>query len=262
MARKWTPIEQMDKRKELVYLYSHKNQTISEVANSLGIAESTVYDRMVRLQIPTTPERKAGYLSKRNDVIFPRISNKFAEFIGIMLGDGHIGPGQIWVFVNNTTDKGYIPYVSDLLESLFGVRARISYVNNREMANLYIGSVDLIDYLRKKGLHASNKVREQVDVPLWVLSKNSYKKSFTRGFFDTDGSIYRLKFGVQMCFCNRSLPLLSSTREILLNLGYHPSRISTYNLYLTRKPDLRRYIQEIGFGNPKHSKRAMEFGVA
>ena len=261
MARRWTKTEEDARRKEIVRFYVDKNQTISEVGKSLGIAESTVYDRMVRLKIPSNSECKIHYLNKKRDISLPDLSNRFAEFVGIMLGDGHISSGQIWVYINNTTDKDYIPYVADLLKDLFNTRIGFSYRNERKMVNLYVSSVKLINYLHKKGLSVSNKVRQQVGVPSWILDKDSYKKSFIRGFFDTDGSIYRIRFGVQMCFCNRSLPLLHSTRKILLDLGYHPSRISTYNVYLTRQPDLRRYVKEIAFGNPKHCERARKFGI-
>jgi intein/homing endonuclease len=106
-----------------------------------------------------------------------------------------------------------------------------------------------------------NKVEDQVGVPEWIFEKESYQKSFLRGFFDTDGSIYKLKFGLQIAFCNKSIPLLDSTKKILLGLGYHPSKISAYKIYLTRKPDLYRYIREIGFGNKKHLGRAQKFGI-
>lgn len=82
-----------------------------------------------------------------------------------------------------------------------------------------------------------------------------------RGFFDTDGSIYGFKHfhAVQMSFRNRSFPLLEVTRRILLNLGFQASRISSYSVYLTRREDMRRYVEEIGFGNTKHSTRAARF---
>lgn len=64
-----------------------------------------------------------------------------------------------------------------------------------------------------------------------------------------------------MGFCNHSIPLLESTRKILLDLEYYSSKVSSYKIYLTRKPDLYKYIQEIGFSNPKHFKRTKKFGI-
>ncbi len=130
--------------------------------------------------------------------------------------------------------------------------------------DLYITSTFLMKELRTIGLYSMNKVRDQVGIPDWIFLEAEYQRRFVRGFFDTDGSIYELKHfsAVQMSFRNRSFPLLEGTRRILLNLGFHVSRISNYSVYLTRKGDIRRYVQEIGFGNAKHSTRAARFGIA
>lgn len=262
MPRRWTIEEENQKRKELVNLYVDQNKTIGEIGKVLGIAEQTVYDQIVRLGIPVTPERKYHYLNKKKGELgFPDFSEKLAEFVGIMLGDGHISPGQIWIYFNSITDKKYVLYVKKLLKSLFKVEAGFCKRKKQNAVELFISSVDLIRYLREKGLFVTNKVKYQVDAPSWIFTEDSYKKHFLRGFFDTDGSIYRLKFGVQMSFCNRSLPLLNSARNILLELGYHPSNISGYNFYLTRKPDLFKYIKEVGVGNQKHFRRAEKFGI-
>lgn len=262
MARKWTKEEESEKRKELIELYTRQNKTISEIGSFLGVGESTIFDRMKRLNIPTAPEKKLHYLNKKNEgLIFPVFSEKLAEFFGIMLGDGHFSHGQLWVYINNNTDRKYRFYVKELLKSLFGRKPRETHRREQDMINLFLNSVDLIRYLKKYGLTGSNKVKSQIDVPSWIFLKDSYMKSFLRGFFDTDGSVYKIRFGVQMCFCNRSLPLINSTRKILLELGYHPSNVSGYNLYLTRRPDLLKYLSEIGFGNPKHFKRARKFKI-
>ena len=265
MPRKWTIKEENEKRKELEELYIKQGKVIGEIAKILKLAESSVYDRMIRLGIPTDPKRKINYYgSNRDKITLPSFSNELAEFCGIMLGDGHISPfpGQIYVYINPIADADYISYVEQLLEGLFKIKACRYDGKNKATIDLFITSVDLIAYLAEKvGLSVSNKVKEQVGIPSWIYKRDSYKNSFIRGFFDTDGSIYKLKFGVQMSFCNRSFPLLNSTREILLDFGYNPSKISCCNVYLTRKSDLMKYALEIGFGNSKHYKRALKFGV-
>lgn len=262
MARRWTIEEENKKRSELIDLYINQNKTIGEVGELLGIKESSVFDRLKRLNLKTIPEKKEHYLNKNwRKIDFPNFSSKLAEFFGIMLGDGHISRGQIWIFIHNGTEKEYVPYVKKLLESLFQIEAGVHYRKKEDMMNVFISSVDLIKFLKTKGLYATNKVKEQVKLPPWILKKDSYKKSFLRGFFDSDGSIYGLKFGVQMAFCNFSVPLLKTTREILLNLKYHPSKISSHKIYLTKKTDLYRYAKEVRFGNFKHIKKAIRFGL-
>jgi len=262
MPRRWTIEEENQKRRELIELYINQNKTIGDIGKLLGIAEQTVFERLKRFNIPTCPERKPHYLNRKtSELNFPDFSDDFAEFVGIILGDGHIGTGQIWIYFDSIMEKEYVDYVKKLLKSLFKVSPGIRQRTNQNTIELFISSVDLINYLRSKGLFNSNKVKSQVDVPSWLFNKDSYLKSFLRGFFDTDGSIYLLKFGVQMSFSNCSIPLLRSTRRILLKLGYYPSNVSNYKLYLTRKPDLYRYIKEIGMNNPHHLERAKKFGI-
>lgn len=260
MARRWTLEEESQKRDELLVLYVEQNKTITEIGKILDIKESTVFDRMKRLQIPSTPERKVHYNNKRQDIVVPiKLSRKLAEFVGILLGDGHIAPTQVIVTLNQA-ERNYLGYISNLMQELFGVTPHYYKRKQKRAYDLYIGSVDLVRFFKKMGL-VSNKVRFQASIPEWILTNREYMKNFIRGFFDTDGSIYKLKFGVQMNFCNRSFPLLNSARIMLLELGYHPSKISSYKIYLTKKPELIRYMREVGFSNTKHFERAKQFGI-
>jgi DNA-binding transcriptional regulator WhiA len=261
MARRWTFDEENEKRDELAAFYIDQNKAIKEVAAILGIAESSVFDRMQRLGIPSIREQKTSYNNKRRDVLIPeQFSDELAEFVGIMLGDGHLSPTQVVVTLNQV-EKEYLMYVFNLIQGLFRITPKYHKREQKSVYNLYVGSVDLVRFFKKMGL-VSNKVYSQVDIPEWILADRKYMRGFVRGFFDTDGSIYKLKFGTQMNFCNRSFPLLNSTRDILLELDYHPSKISNYKTYLTRKADLSKYANEIGFGNHKHFKRAVTFGIA
>lgn len=260
MARRWTIEEENEKRRELIELYERQNKTIGEIGKILGIAESSVFDRMKRLGISSRPERKPNYCNKRHDIMIPeRLSSELAEFIGIMLGDGHISETQACISIRRQ-EKEYLEYIRSFIKNLFKINLKYIECPTKNTYEIYIGSVDLVRFLKNMGL-VSNKVQKQVDVPGWIFLAPEYAMSFTRGFFDTDGSIYKLRFGVQMAFRNESIPLLQSTRKILLDLGYHPSNTSSGRVYLTRKPDLYRYLAEIGFGNKKHSKRARNFDI-
>ena len=150
-----------------------------------------------------------------------------------------------------------------MLERLFHFRPRVTAVKYGSTVDLYVTSAYLVRELRRIGLYSSNKVRDQVSVPDWIFSHPEYQRRFLRGFFDTDGSIYQLKHfnAVQMSFSNLSLPLLDGTRQLLLTLEYHPSRVSGHSIYLTRRRDIKNYVKEIGFGNLKHLQRAQRFGI-
>lgn len=256
MANRWTKEEEGKYYSELFYLYVKKNNSLREISKILNLPESTIFKRMKRLKIKTTTHLKKNYLKKRNDIKIPnKYSKDLAEFFGIMLGDGHISHFQIVVSLGNKEEK-YAEHVSLIIKKIFKTNAKIS-LRSTGYRDVYLGSVDITSWLFKKGL-VSNKVKSQVDVPSWIFSKDEFMKGFLRGFFDTDGSIYKLKYGIQISFCNRSLPILKSLQIMLKRLRYNPSSISLYNLYLTRRKDIKRFFEEIKPSNLKHIERYLK----
>ena len=257
MARRWNKIEEKIKKKELGKLYVKENKTIGEVARMLGIAESSVYLRLLRLGIKPRPFKKATYRNINYNVVIPKkYSAELSEMVGILLGDGHLSPTQVTVTLGKKDE--YTGYVSNLMERLFKVRPKVATTKDGHYV-IYLGSVRLVRWFLDMGL-AFNKVNSQVDMPRWCFRNESYMRNVIRGLIDTDGSVYKLKSGnSQISFCNRSSPLLNSARLLLINLGFNPSRISGFNIYLTRKKDLSKYYREIGFNNKKNKKRFLEF---
>ncbi len=259
MARRWTSEEEGVYRKELHTLYVTQNRTISEVARHLGISEKTVFQRLGRLNIPTAPSRKSRYRNRRQDVSVPPPSATLAEFIGILLGDGSISHFQTKVTLGSK-EYSYVQYVQQLMTKLFRAQATI-FQKNTGHYEVYLGSTQITTWLLAMGL-ARNKVAAQVDVPPWIMARRELEKACLRGFFDTDGGIYALRFGVQISFKNRSLPLLWSLRSALLRLGYTPSAVSGKAVYLTRREDVDRFFTEIRPANPKHVERYTAFRKA
>lgn len=257
MARRWTKNEEREKYVELKKLYIKDNKAIGKIAKILNISQSSVYDRLLRLNIQTQPFKKLHYKNKQYYVKIPKIySNDLAEFIGIMLGDGHISRFQVTVTLG-TKEYEYVNYVSRLINKVFKTQSKVT-VRKSGYKTVYVGSIDAVKWLKDMGL-AHNKVNSQFDVPAWILERDCFIKNTLRGLIDTDGSIYKLRFGIQISFCNRSMPLLATVRNMFVKLGYHPSRISGYNLYLTKREDVLRFGKEIGFHNSKHQRRFLEF---
>lgn len=256
MARRWTKEEERKYRKELSNLYITQNKSIGEIAPLLGLKEASVFDRMQRLGIRTNKQLKTKYLNKRNDVVIPKRSPKLAEFFGVMLGDGHVSRYQTSVTLG-TKELAYVKYVQTMMQGLFGVPATVC-VKKSGYRDVYIGSTQITSWLLDQGL-VHNKVAAQVDIPLWIYTRRAYMQSFIRGFFDTDGSVYRLRFGTQISLTNKSMPLLKSLRKMLIRLEYKPSEISSYRVYLTRKADLYRFFREVRPANSKHLRRFKEF---
>lgn len=259
MANRWSHTEEQTYREQLVRLYVTENKTIHEIGKLLGISESSVYKRLQRLEIQSTPETKTGYLNVRKDIHIPlKRTVQLAEFFGIMLGDGHVSRFQTVVTLG-TKELEYVEYVADLMLKLFRIRGTI-HVRSDGYRDVYIGSVTLTNWLRAEGL-VPNKVSAQVEAPEWIYEKKEWMRAFLRGFFDTDGSIYRLRFGRQISLCNKSIPLLYSLQRMLIELGYKASAVSAFRVYLTRRTDIDRFFREIRPANTKHVRRHAAIGT-
>lgn len=256
MARRWTAKEEKFYRDQLNKLYVVENKSISEIAVLLGIAESSVFDRMRRLGVETIPEKKLRHCNRRNDVVLPEQSVQLAEFLGIMLGDGHVAHFQTSVTLGSK-EITYVRYVQKLMQKLFKVKATIC-VKKSGYRDVYIGSTMITAWLKAQGL-VSNKVAAQVGVPEWIMSDKEYMRAFVRGFFDTDGSVYSLRFGIQISITNHSAPLLNALQYMLRKLGYRVSETSAYRVYITKRKDVERFFKEIAPANAKHCRRFDKF---
>lgn len=253
MARIWTDNEEKAKRLELEKLYVNKNMSIGEIARKLKLGKSTVYDRLIRLKIKTMRSNKAKFNNKRTDIVLPSFhSNKLSELIGIMLGDGHLTKTQLTVTLGNKENK-YVNHVAELISKVFNVKPKIIKTKKGYFV-VYFGSTVVVHWLLSMGL-TFNKVKNQVNVPPWIFSNHNYVKGFLRGFFDTDGSVYKLRYGIQISLTNRSIPLLKSSHRAFCILGFNPSKVSKFRVYLTRRKEITRFFKVIKPANHKHQIR-------
>jgi intein/homing endonuclease len=195
----------------------------------------------------------------------PAFSKDLAEFVGIILGDGGISRNQITVSLNRVTDREYSIFVRKLIQKLFDIPMGL-YVSKRSLVDrIVISRTALVSYLTDVlGLMNGNKVRQQVDVPEWVMRNQSYAISCVRGLIDTDGCIiihrylskgkeYHYK---KIGFTSRSHPLLRSVSVILSDLRIkHRMMKNGWDIRIEARKDVEKYFQMVGTHNPKHLKR-------
>mgnify|MGYP001558621480 CR=1 FL=1 len=204
-----------------------------------------------------------------NTILRPEESVDLAEFIGIMLGDGGMTRFQCVIYLNSDTDQEFAHYVCDLVEKLFGLKAAIYKSKREKVWRVSISGVNLVEYLKLKGLSIGNKVHLQVEVPPWIWAKSEYIKACIRGLIDTDGcfALHRYKVnGTQycypkICFTNRSEPILDFVDKGLKQLGFNPKRTFMYEVWLHRHSEARKYLEEIGTRNYRPNvKKILEGG--
>ena len=214
---------------------------------------------------------------KNNEKIIkiPEKSEKLAEFVGIVLGDGciskyikknHYHYYAVRIVGDSRHDRDYfLNFVKPLIKELFGIDASVYYRKEANTMDLHARSKQLIYFLLSIGMKDGNKIKNQVGFPKWIWEKEEYVAACLRGLIDTDGCICELLPhwpGLwQLNFDNRSLPLLQDVRRAFLKLGFHPSKIhgskTPYGnrVDITRKADIHKFYKEICFHNSRHLKR-------
>jgi hypothetical protein len=195
----------------------------------------------------------------------PDFSVSLAEFTGIILGDGGISKRQVVVTLHRYDDKEYSVYVRELIKKLFGVTPGI-YRDKISLADdIVISRTELVGFcVNNLGLKIGSKVRQQVDVPLWIQEKKSYRTACLRGLVDTDGCVIKHRYVVnskkylykKLSFTNSSVPLVRYVLSALEELGMNP-RVTKNGkeVRVDSKADMKIYFRVVGSHNPKHLNR-------
>lgn len=213
--------------------------------------------------------RKRGVIPPAKPFYYPkRPSSDLAEFIGILLGDGHIGREQWSITINSIADREYSKYISQLIEKLFGFKP--SYYKRKKMNAVVISGsgIKSIKYFNKLGLKIGNKVKLQVDVPDWIKTTKNYRIDTLRGLMDTDGGVFLHKYKVngkeyiykKICFSNRSLPLLYFVADVLKELGFTPKiidKVENKKVWLYNIKEVENYLKLVGTHNSRLLKYQM-----
>lgn len=132
-----------------------------------------MYDRLIRLGIPSCRSLKSRFNNQRSDIRLPEQSEKLAELFGILLRDGHVFHFQVTVTLG-TKELQYALYVRRLIKALFGGVPRVttSAVGHR---TVYLGSTAATRWLLQEGM-VRNRVASQVDIPSWISSSARTEK--------------------------------------------------------------------------------------
>lgn len=201
--------------------------------------------------------REKGIIAPCKNFLLPKHKTaKLAEFIGIMLGDGHLSKWQASITLNSAADKNYINYIKRLGKFLFRDKPTIIVKKDCKAVDVRFSGIQLVNYLVKNGLKVGNKVKQQVSIPNWIQKSKSFKIACLRGLMDTDGCVakcthfYKSKRYIYYnhCFANRSKPILEFVTQTLAELGLHPS-VAGERIWLYNKASVRDYFKIVGSSN-------------
>ncbi len=263
-----------DLKNERIILKERVYQKLCEIAN-------IKYDNYIVEKLNDNWGRsKGGVIASKTSkgsliqIKIPKRSERLAELIGAILGDGNITSikkgkkirvYQVSITGHKELDKNYhIDYLANLFDELFSLKSKERVSKNNNTRNLVISSKQLINYLIENELKPGNKIRNQVTIPSWIKNKKNYLKACIRGLIDTDGSIFRMSNQdpqlLRISFTNYNKTLLKDVKDSFILLGFNPSKIiKEKQIFLSRKKDISKYLKDIGFSNNKHINRLNNF---
>lgn len=224
-------------------------------------------------------QKNNSFYDNTKQVSFPKKDEKLAEFIGIVLGDGNLNAYKkgkrsrtymVRIAGHSIDDYKYMTkYVASLASNLFKCKASIYIRPNCNGIYVTIYGKKIIEFFSSMKLIPGDKIKNKLLIPKWIFRRKSFMKACLRGLYDTDGSIYELLPNwpglYQLNFDNYNFGMLKQVRNLLIKLGFHPSRIhgtKTKNgtkIDLTRKGEIKKFYKEIGTKNDKHKKTFEEF---
>ncbi len=197
----------------------------------------------------------------------PKNDSLLAEFIGIILGDGHIedysktGNANIDIVGHLYEDRIYLEnHVSKIIKTLFNIDPRYRIFNKNNGLCIRLQSIKVVKFLKNSGLKPGNKIKNKQGIPKWVFNNKKILSCCIRGLFDTDGSVYLCGNGTLLprigLECHNKI-LRKDIRKALLILGYHPFKSWVLNkrIAIYRKQDVVKYLSNVGFRNQKHIKK-------
>lgn len=177
-------------------------------------------------------------------------SIELAEFMGIMLGDGHLRTnGQNYLCVTLHEDETLlIEKTEKLCSSLTGKEPRKYELKGSRAIQLKVHSKEIVEELENLGLKSGDKVENQVGVPKWIKEEKSYSKACLRGLVDTDGTIYQQNRDSRTIirFKNHSLALLDNFRQLCKELNIKTTKGGgKYSVQIAKQEEVNKFLEKI-----------------
>ena len=188
----------------------------------------------------------------------PVFSEKLAELVGILLGDGSTAKYQIVVTLCDKDEKPYGKFVSGLIKKLFDVPVNVNRRAECSVINIAISRVELVRFcVNDLKLKRGSKIKHQVDIPNWIKANKLFLVSCVRGLIDTDGTVFNHKYrvrGKEYCykkisFTSRSEPLRQSVFCALLSFGIKARLTKQYDVRIDAQEDVKKYFRIVGSHN-------------
>ena len=146
------------------------------------------------------------------------------------------------------------------MKELFRVDPSIYHSPKYSVNDIVISRTGLVEHLHSLGLLIGNKIKQNLDIPEWIVSRKEYAIACVRGLVDTDGCLIIHKYKVngkwylykKLSFTTASSPLRSTVYRIFQEVGLTPRIAQNRDVRIDSQADMKKYFEIIGSHNPKH----------
>jgi intein/homing endonuclease len=185
----------------------------------------------------------------------PALTEVLAEILGALSGDGHVSGDtyEVSITCSRQRDRAYIFYLKVLCQKLFNIEFKILVQEGKIRLKTY--SKNLALFLHNEyGLPLGEK-KGSLRVPVKLKTKPELLRSYIRGLFDTDGSIYlRRKKDLVVDITSADPRFLTDVKIVFDSLGFK-ANLGKRRVCLYRQDMVEKFFKEIKPANKKHLKR-------
>jgi len=196
------------------------------------------------------------------------MTKELAELTGIMCGDGCLSSYKkkyiIYICGHKQDDREYHEITTKkLFINLFNKEVKIQERKEENALFIRFSDKKIFYMLNSFGIPIGKKY-DKLKVPDWVIDSSELSFSFIRGLADTDGCVFfskqhrKVGYYPRIEIASKSRIFLEEVLSILVSNGFYGSlsQSSQYSrLEIPGFKNLDRWLNLIGFNNPKHMKK-------
>ena len=230
-------------------------RTLEDVADQADVSVSTVIrhrqDEVESSSAEKIDQALQDYdptevgVSMRKKVCIPgHVSPRFGEFLGLLIGDGHISRVQREIgFTSGELSNAQ--RFRDLAKGLFGVECHLSQDGSRWRVGFHAETVS--DFLENQGLTSGPSAQEKTVPECIFRSPKEVVRRFLVGLFDADG--YAGESGVILSTSSQKMS--KQVQSLLLNFGVLTTRTQQNDgcyQVAARGQSAKKYRDQVNFG--------------